>query len=284
MNGDIMKKTYKILLIYLGIVGALSALGAALRTAALFGDYDAAIGYYRTSAVLPDVFHVLTVVSVVIALALVLFLRGKTLKSSLPTLGAPSKISALTLMIALAALALYYMYLLAAPEKAVYGSVVSGASSAVWVIAFICAIPGVIYFLALALGKKKKGEAQALLGFFVIFFVLMSLAATYFDFTTAMNSPNKLLLQVSYMAVMIYMLFELRYFLGRAKPKAYGAVSLAALYLCFTVSVPGIIAFFAGIFTKLDYFFCHFFMLCFGVYILARYVSFAADEKNAEKI
>lgn len=67
----------------------------------------------------------------------------------------------------------------------------------------------------------------------------MALATIYFDFSHAMNDPNKVILQLALMAVMVFFLQELRLLLGRAQPRTGLFFSYIGMLLCGVGGWPG---------------------------------------------
>ena len=276
-----MRKNYKFLYFISAAFALLAVVGVVLRTAALFTVYDSDIGYYQTSAVLPDIFHIVCIAAVAFAALSILFLPEKAAFDYAPPSSMPSFVRGGAAFAIVASSAYVgYVCLGLLGDRAIYTSVTTGAGTIVEKFAAILGFASIIYFALVLAGKAEEGEKHVYFGYCVILFVLMILAKTYFDFYTTMNSPNKLLLQISFMSIMLYMLYELRFPIGSGSPRGYWAISLAAFYLTAVCSIPGIIAFFAGIFTKNEYFVCHFLSLGFCAYIGARLLSFIRAQKK----
>ncbi len=277
-----MKNVRKNLIAYSVPAGVLTLVGMILRSASLIMCYDRDIGYYVRSAFLPDAFHAVCVIAALLALsAFFLLPKGDIYERKLNTTLA----SRLGAVFALCGTAVYMMLSLIGKtgDSIIYSSSASGTGSFIEALSVIFAFLAIIYFAVVIAGKGDKGEAPVYFGYGVILFVLMVLAKTYFDFFTTMNSPNKLLLQISFMSIMLYMLFELRFGIEKAMPKGYIASALAAVFFTFVTSVPGIIMYFLGIFTRKDYLACHFAVLGFCVYIVVRFASYAMALSKTEK-
>ncbi len=275
-----MKRSFKNLYIISILFAVISALAAVIRIAALSVSYDSLIGYYKTGAVLPLSFHLISAAVPFAAMLTMLFLPKKSeFQYQKPKTGSAYVCAGSVFSIVTVCAYLGYISLGILGDRKIYTSNTTGVGEIVEKVALFLGIASVIYFLLVFLRKTEKGENHTFFGYGVILFVLMVLAKTYFDFFTTMNSPNKLLLQITFMSVMIYMLFELRFSLGNAAPGGYAAAALTSFYFCLVCSVPGIAAFFSGIFTKNEYFVCHFLCLGFGVYIGARFISFILSQK-----
>ncbi|MBQ8207869.1 MAG: hypothetical protein IJZ89_03945 [Clostridia bacterium] len=277
-----MRRSIKILKIYSVVFAVLTVLAIVLRCLSLFNFYDSDIGYYRTEAILPDIFHLISVLVPILAFSL-LFLMERPIiwryQHPKPEYAAV-RAGAVFGIAAIASYVIYDLIALSGEFRNVIGSIQSTkAGEIVCLLALLFGLLGIVYFALILAGKTSKGDKHVLFGYAVILFVLMVLANTYFDFYTTMNSPNKLLTQVTLMSVMLYFLYELRFSLGNEAPRSYAAVSLAALYFTSVSSVPGIIAFFAGVLTKTEYLLCDFVALGFAFYICSRLVSYIVSQK-----
>lgn len=279
-----MKKSYKYLSRFATAFAVLAVLGMVMRTAALFGAYDSDIGYYKSGALLPLLFNALALPAFIGVVALFVFLPKSTCEGLRPS-GASLYVRIASVFALLtSAVPVFYVFLGMMGDTGFYSISSSGTGTVIDAFTLIFGVLSVIYFALVFSGKTENGEGHVYFGYAVILFVLMILAKTYFDFNTTMNSPNKLLLQLTLMSVMLYFLFELRFSLGNAAPRAYSAVSLVSFGLSAVCSVPAIIAFFSGIFTREEYLVYHIAALGFCVYIAARFVSFCVETKKTEKI
>ncbi len=278
-----MKSSVKNMIYYFFGVVALSVVGIALRSYSLFNCFDKGVGYYAADAILPDVFHILCVAVCIFAIVLVFVLpKSKNYEYS-PRLSAGTfgKIGSVFALVGTATYALYSLLSLSDDMPVAFGPVAkSSVISAVSLFVMIFGVLAVIYFLLVFSKKTEKGDGHVIFGYCVILFVLMILAKSYFDFYTTMNSPNKLLTQTTLMLFMLYMLCELRFSLGISVPRLYSGLSFAAIYFTLVSSVPGIIAFGAGIFNKVEYLLCDFVLLTYAVYVCARFAEFALAQRD----
>ena len=270
----IMEKSKKILKIYTIIFALLTVVCVALRFVAVSTVYDADIGYYKTGAVVPTVLHVLCFVSFALAMSIIPLLPKKTLPEALPC-GLGVRASAAIQLVFALGMAAYLIY------PAFTGGV---KVSAVSIICVIAALFSTVYFALVMAGKAvPEKKNSALFGYTVIVYVLMMLANSYFDFYTTMNSPNKLITQIALMSIMVALLFEMRAILGISLARGYAAFTLFAVFLSAVSSIPGVVLFLAGTFTKPMYFAVNFVIFGFFIYLAVRYVSWLCaviKEKN----
>ncbi len=278
-----MKSSAKNMIYYFFGATVLAVVGIVLRTYALFNCFDKGIGYYASSAVLPDFFHMLCVSVCILALFLVFILPNSKNNEyrSCPSVGVFGKVGSVFALVGTVTYAIYSLISLSDSVPVSFGPVAkSSVVNAVSLFAMIFGILATIYFLLVFSRKTEKGDNHALFGYCLILFVLMILAKSYFDFYTTMNSPNKLLTQTTLMFCMLYMLCELRFSLKISVPRLYSGLSFATIYFTLVSSVPGIIAFGAGILNKVEYLLCDFVLLTYAVYFCARFAEFALAQKG----
>ncbi len=270
-----MKKNARIFVIYAVAFAVIAVAGVALRCFALAEAYDADIGYYQTDAILPDVFHGVCIAAVALVVLFAFILPKAGEYAPLPGGSTVTAVGSAFALAGCGAQTFYSLLLLSEKSVPAIGSVQTGQmGDAVIIFSLVFGLLAVMYFALVMVGKAKNGDKHVIFGYGIILFVLMTLAKTYFDLKTTMNSPNKLLLQVTFMAIMVYMLYELRFSLGMAQPRGYMGAALAAFYLTAVNSLPGIIMFFAGALNKTDYLVCDFMTLGFAIYIGARIFDF----------
>jgi hypothetical protein len=134
----------------------------------------------------------------------------------------------------------------------------------------ICAGLGAVYFALPFLGKADKAP---MLGYGVILAAALLLSVTYFDRYTQMNAPHKVGLHLCLLAIMTFMLYELRAMIGRAMPRALCVTSALCFFFCTVVGVSGIVAFIARIYTSFLYFVIDLLATGFALYIGSRAVG-----------
>ncbi len=278
-----MKKN-KILISYLfWITMVLILVGITLRSVSLLEFYDSEIGYFKSDAHLPDVFHGISVAEVIGAVLISLFLSKANAETGIEY-RYPSNSSLFVRIAACFPLFAVVMhvsctFLEMMKDKYKYNISTSSAGAYIDLFMLLFGIMGAVYFLMFIVGKVSyKKEASVYLGYGFIIYVLLMLARTYFDFETTMNSPTKLFIQVTLMSVMVYMLYETRFYIKRESPRVYCAVSAVAAYFTAACSIPGIALYFVGgVFKAPEYLMINF--VCFGVFlfILSRFYSFTRE-------
>ena len=115
---------------------------------------------------------------------------------------------------------------------------------AVFTVALV--IISALFFISTLFNKESLKTARAFLSIAVILTLIISLAKLYFDMTIAMNSPHKLLGSFSFMAAMVFMLCEVRVYLGKQLPRLHLAASLLTFLLGISFSFSALSFLFAA--------------------------------------
>ncbi len=155
-----------------------------------------------------------------------------------------------------------------------------GAPNSIKLFMLIASIPAAAYLILSAVSKKSSGTKLTVLGFFPVIWSAFCLLMIYFDRTTAINNPTKILAQLALAAIMLFFLTELRIRVEKPHLGLYFAAGCAAFVLGFSYSVSMIIGDIAGI-TGLasDMLLC-ITVLFSSLYALARVMAL---EKTANK-
>ena len=130
-----------------------------------------------------------------------------------------------------------------------------------------------------------------MLGCLLTLFFIFRLLVLYYDVTTPINSPLKMLEQMATVAAMLFIVYEMRFLLCDPRQRAYVTVSILAFILLAAHSTSQIIAscFIAGMPYSTANMISLFFELMLAVYIFAGLVSyltackFYAPEDPVEK-
>ncbi len=119
-------------------------------------------------------------------------------------------------------------------------------SGVVTFVLLLVSIPTAVYFITSALFRQEKVGSLTLFGFFPVIWFAACLMRQYFDRTSALNDPTKIFAQMSLVALMMFMLMEIRVRVGKPHLKLYVAAATVASFLGITFSASSIIAGFFG--------------------------------------
>lgn len=267
-----------------------AALAAAvLRTAAILFSYDAEIGYFARGTALPVLADVTCIVGTVAAIGFAFFCRPRCRAIYNAGARASAPVYFATAYAAFVMLGTFMHELWRCLSERTAASnfekaaAVDNAYTArslriqgvLIIIGIIASAVSAVYFFCRLSGKGWR-EWYVILGFAPGMRGVAGMATIYFDMTVEMNSPNKMLLQLALISVMLYFLLELRMLLGekKARPRAYAAVGLAATVLTAAASVSLIAAYFAGQVSNAYFFTESFFCFNMMIYIMVRTVAF----------
>lgn len=245
---------------YLG-AASLTLIATALRTLSLTLCLDHTSGYFRAGTALPVCYQIFTVLSL---LALLLF-PLLALKDRVTTKSAEhtkfSRASALVL-----ALLFFLNFIGACAQKS------DLLPAAIWFLGLLFLLGGTIYFILQAFCTHLRVAAGTLtvFGCFAIFGVACLISFTYFDIATPMNAPHKTDLHMALLAVLLYLLYELRDEAGIPRPRALTACTALAFFLSLSVGASDLVAYCLGIYADPTYLFQDLLLIGFALYTAAR--------------
>ena len=232
MNGKSLSFRYTA---YWCAVCALTLALTLLRSIAFFTGFDADIGYF--SPALSTVMDILIALGAAGCFSLLFFIK----KDELPTAAAPlslaGMIAAGTVTVSLITVA---VSLVARIVERSGDLNTMTAPLGLMIPAACLALLAAPYFVLQLLGKPKLAP---LFGYAMILAAVLFLSVTYFDRYTPMNAPHKISLHLSMLAIMVYMLYELRALLEQARPRALTVVSAIALLITATTGSSDLIGY-----------------------------------------
>lgn len=229
-----------------------------LRTLSLCLCFDTDIGYFRTGDALPRVLYIAEALAALAAFCPLLLIKQDTLPRELlaPSLASLSGAGICGLFAIVLGGVLFSRVNILSPVPVVFAALLLFVGSA--------------YFFLHFLDSKKRGTAPVWCGYALILAALLLLCATYFDRYTPMNAPQKVSAHLALLSVMLYMLYELRFQVGREQPRAFAVVAALSFLACGVTGVSGVIGFFVGAGGDLLYLFIDLFALFFAFYVGAR--------------
>lgn len=113
-------------------------------------------------------------------------------------------------------------------------------------IAMLLAFPAAFYFAVTAWGRQPRRRVLAFLCMLVIIWASVYLMACYFEMNTSINSPERVLRQMSLVALLLHTLYETRYLLEYPIPRLYFGTGCVAVILPLCASLPDVIVTFMG--------------------------------------
>ena len=224
-----MKKMPVTAKVCLYATAVLTLVGVILRTVAMFTCFDSELGYFNSAdASLPTVLTVLSFATVLSSIILSI----ATPKGTLPDVWPEPRHNAIA--------AIPFALFGVAGAWHLWMAVSAGLANKLLLIAGLLAMLSALYYISTA--TKASVLTVSALGLLPILWGLISVAETYTDQFTTMNSPIKLGLQFGLLGVMLATTAELRFRLGKSAPRAALCFHSIAVFLCFTGSIPVFVA------------------------------------------
>ncbi len=214
------------------LTGAFALLCAGFWTYALLFTYDPHMGHFEQGA-FSDVFlPLLYILAAVVFLVFGFLFRdgllGRGYKTTLPSLFA-SGFAALTMAVWLFTFLLNFTQTKSAPLQTVFG---------VLLILFGAIATG--YFVWNAMPSPPHTQT-VLWGLGAVLFCLIYAFYAYFDTSFALNSPIKLLDQITMIALMLFFLAEGRFRFGAMREAVFLPICMLAVVLCAANSIGALV-------------------------------------------
>lgn len=235
-NATIDKKMSIKLRIFIMGVFALTFIGIVLRTFSLIFFYDSYIGYFATGALFPTLTNIFLFISTIGILVFAFLIPKETICVSGCEVNLSLKISSVICAItSLIVLPLHLANWIDSP---------SFFSSYLIPLLLLVAI---VYFLLNLINSKPEIKALGALALVLLF--VAYLAISYFDVFVQMNSPTKIMMHISCLALMLFFMSEARCIAGAMRKKLYIFSAAIAIFFASVEAIPSIIA---VIFNKIE--------------------------------
>ncbi len=237
-----MKIKDKRLLLYLMALATVAVTSVILRTAACFADFDAASGHF-TNDTLFTVSSVFLCVGVILAFSYFFFGRARE-RLVADFRGAGTYVTS-------GILALAFIFL--ATDMA--GEVFSAKSNSgalenfIGAAIILTALISVVYLFLYPFLGRRYSEKRGIAGLAVIACLALYAIYLFIDTSLPINSPNKLVDQLSYVCAALFFLGEVRLSLGRERWASYVTFGMISALLAAYSSVPSLVLYFHGLIT-----------------------------------
>lgn len=204
------------------IMTAVLAIAAALTQTILFySDYDERLNLYHTGVTLPGILYIAVFIAALFCASAYFITKDNAQTQILPSPDRFVVFAAILGGFQLLAAVLFNLYYYMA---GMYTGMTSLRAAVL-----ITAVPAAIYFIITALSRNPKKTVLILCGFFTVIWAALYLMCIYFDMSSPLNSPIRILNQLSLITIMLYFIFEIRYLLDKPRPRLYLPASLLAM-------------------------------------------------------
>ncbi len=264
--------------IYTLITAVIAALATVFNVILEKHYVESGTGMYKAGTVTPEAFSVFMLVGVaVIIVSSIMFGKDNLPKG---VYGLPLFTAVVSL--AAAAVLCYSSVTFLMSFKVDTFSTASVVEKTTYIGSFV-AFPAAIYYFISFLAGKSTEKIQAVFSFFPIIWTWIYLLGMYFDHTIEMNSPVRVIEELSLIALMIYQLMETRALLGKSKPRTYLMVaSFAIIFLCPTF-LPTAYEWISGDIILDNEISCAVYGTVMAVYILTRLLGYSIASLGLRK-
>ncbi len=209
----------------------LSLFGVVLRTILLFTSYDAALGHFEEGALSDLLFPLLFVIAAIFYAAFGFLMRAELDKNE------HEGTVAVTFASAFAAITAGVWFFASLPLAFSAGSTMEGVFG---VLMLLSSVGLSLHFLLVALGTDSHtlrvfSAVSAIL--FCVFYILHA----YFDTSFVLNSPIKILDQLTLLCFALFFIAECRFFFGTAHNAVYLPIAMLASTLAAADSIPALL-------------------------------------------
>lgn len=201
--------------------------------------YEADVYLYAHGTVLPTVFAVLLSLFIIAVLVYCSLCKCEGYSDKLAECSVISRLFGLLTSVALLAVGIYtligynertsqLMYLVQKQDKFIFWSCVLSFGA-------------FIYYFIFAIIPEKLNKLKTFLGCITIVWHIVYLLSVYFDMTSPLNDPIRLMNEFALVGIMMYLTVEIRYLCGIPKKGFYIGASVAAFTLLLSSSVSNLL-------------------------------------------
>ncbi|MBR6650483.1 MAG: hypothetical protein IKL36_03640 [Clostridia bacterium] len=193
----------------------LAALGFAFLLIAALTEYDVSIGHFENKAIFATLAYAVCIIGVIAAAVCAFLVRGNRISRGKNAGIFLSFTSALSAILMLACVVLTFVDNIIAQEAAIPGTAMN-----MGMVHYLSMLTGVLGGAALVLfvfyGSYRTNISQILSFCIPVYFVFETLIQ-YFDKTTAINSPLKILVQLAFVSYAVFTTFDAGVYIGKEK-------------------------------------------------------------------
>ena len=253
----------------------LSVISLILRTVCVFAFFDKS-GYYQSGAILPIITNVLAVISIVLFFIAALLYIDSSKKISTPNNAA--KYSAL---LPLGALVFFTVQTITNLVNSLQG--IEPQSNFIPILTILGAIAGGVFFFLIFFTDKQK-NVTVYCGLGALVFVFFSWMSTYFEFSSPINSTQRVLFYVSCAGAMLFIFNEMCAIYGAVKPKFYYFSIFTAILTLASSAIPAIVGYATNKFEVYSTLEEDLFFTALLVYAVVRLITLSVSDKKSEQL
>lgn len=232
-------KTARALRIYGICAMAISFACIIFRLLATLFFFDVDIGYYQSGSIVAMIASYLPTIAAVVSLILCAVSKISVIPAE------PRNTKAVRICALFPAIGFIGYTVIYAISMVEYHGLY-GELPLVYILMLVASVISAVFFALLAF-KRNVGNAYfAVSGIFLIIWLIIALAESYFDSFVQMNSPIKMIFQFATLSAVLLTVNELRVDLEVKKPRFHLFAATVATVFLGTSSIPSIICSFTG--------------------------------------
>ena len=265
-----MNENKGVVWLYTLITALIAGISSAFYAILVKYYYEADTGMFRVGFETPDAFSVFVAVGLLTLLVSVLIMS----KDGLPKeMGAVPFLTTTVAIFAAFVLVFSSVRFLTGNTSDIIGS--ASAVQKIRKIGAFAGFPAACYYFLLMFVGKTKNKTIAFMSFFPLIWTWIYLLGVYFDHSSEMSSPIRVIKELALISLMLYQLMETRALVGKAKPRAYILISgIAVMFLSPAFLIDAYDYLWLGESLKLDALHVIYGALM-AIYIFSRMIGFA---------
>jgi len=212
---SVMKPLNKLLSIHNALAWILTIFAIVFRILARVYAYDESIGYFESNSLFPVLYYIFLGLIVLLSFSALISFRKVPISDTVLTKMKQVCIAErfagiLSALITLGVIgALVCIYWINPPSVLI--------ADALTIFGLVTALFSAIFFLLLAIPTRRGKAFHVICGFSLVLHNLYMLGASYFELYTPMNSPVKVLCQLTAISAIFFLLTDLRFMLDNAR-------------------------------------------------------------------
>ena len=255
--------------IYMPLLFAAIILSSGLRTAAALTEFNPRTGYFEGKALITAA-GIVTAASAILLFTYVFVApKGRKLIASFssPAMYIPSGIVCVSLV--------FFAVDCRTAANMLSALSYSGTRASELLLSALAllALLSIIYFVLNTMITERASIKRAGFGIFAVILMTLYAAFLYFDTALPLNAPNKVVDQMAYLFIAVFLLYEIRISLGRECWNLYTGFGFIAALLSAYSSVPSVIAYFIKGTTLSHSTYESALTLCLCIFIICRVIS-----------
>ncbi len=242
------------------------------RTVLVLTTYDAVLGHFKPGFFADYGFALFAILGVIVFLFFVIMTREHTPRVSLEN--TPFSVLA-SAFVAIAAFAwlLDTLFSLA-------GKTETTAETVLFILSILSSLGLIAYMASVALSVSHFTLTVAM-GMVTLLFCVFYAMLAYFNTAFTLNSPIKVLDQVTFLAFLLFFMAETRLRLGKRGAGLYLFCAMTAILLSAANSIPGLLYFTVKKTALLGSFMHDFLVLALFLYVLSRLIAMLMQNKSS---